>query len=220
MKINTSRGYLMRPNMKTFFEERRRVLAALAGVAGSLLLPGVARAEDPVGKVGLISGRATAVRGSLDVALEKGSELEIGDLVKTDVRTIVELLLGRRTTIRLGESAELLIDSFVMNMRGSFDLMQGAMFFDRPEDEPKSDVMIRTVFGQLGVRGTRFFAGPNRGVFAVFVERGAVAVAAGGETVTLGPGEGVNIPEPGAPPEDVVQWGQGRIDEVYASVGL
>jgi ferric-dicitrate binding protein FerR (iron transport regulator) len=105
-------------------------------------------------------------------------------------------------------------------MSGSFDLMQGAMFFDRPEDEPKSPVTIKTLFGQLGVRGTRFFAGPNRDVFAVFVERGSVEVSAGGFAVQLQAGDGVDIPSPGSPPSDVKQWGEGRIKEVYAAVGL
>ena len=120
--------------------------------------------------------------------------------------------------MRLGEDTELLIDEYLLDVRGSFDLSNGAMVFDRPENAVKTPTTVQTVFGQLGVRGTRFFAGPSRGVFGVFVERGALDVTAAGVTQALGPGDGVNIAEPGEAASEVMKWGQGRIDEAFASV--
>jgi len=199
---------------------RRRLLTVAGGTASALLFPALAWSSKAVGNVGELVGRATAERESAEIPLMQGTDILLQDRVVTGDRSIVELLLGQKTQIRLGENAQLLIDEYVMGMSGSFELMQGAMFFDRPEDAPKAPVTVKTLFGQLGVRGTRFFAGPNRDVFAVFVERGVVEVSAGGFAVQLQAGDGVDIPSPCSPPSEVKQWGEGRIREVYAAVGL
>ena len=90
----------------------------------------------------------------------------------------------------------------------------------RPEGLAKIDLTMRTAFGMIGVRGTKFFAGPSRGVFGVFVEHGLVEVTGGGVTRQVGRGQGVDIATPGAAPSEVAQWGDARIREAYASVGV
>ena len=65
----------------------------------------------------------------------------------------------------------------------TIELVSGDMVFDRPEGTPKIDLTIRTTFGQIGVRGTKFFTGKSRGNFAVFVEHGLVEVKMGGEAL-------------------------------------
>ena len=94
------------------------------------------------------------------------------------------------------------------------------MVFDRPEGLAKIDLTVRTAFGMIGVRGTKFFAGPSRGVFAVFVEHGLVEVSGAGVTRQVAPGQGVEIATPGAAPGEITQWGAARIREAYASVGI
>ena len=145
-----------------------------------------------------------------------------GDTVRTDPRSLAELMLAQATRISLGPSSELKIDSFTANLGGQISL-GGAMVFDRPEDLPPIDLTVRSAFARIGVRGTRFFAGPSNGVFAVFVARGSVEVRmnnqVGGFTV-LGPGEGIDIARPGGRPGPVVRWGQARIAAAFASVGL
>lgn len=73
-----------------------------------------------------------------------------------------------------GENTEVLLDSFLAEQGGTIELVSGDMVFDRPEGTPKIDLTIRTTFGQIGVRGTKFFTGKSRGNFAVFVEHGLV----------------------------------------------
>jgi hypothetical protein len=68
------------------------------------------------------------------------------------------------------------------------------------------------------VRGTRVFAGPSAGVFGVFVERGAVAVTAGGRQVTLREGQGSDIRRPGDAPTPPRPWGEPRIRAALDSV--
>lgn len=197
---------------------RRRFLAAMAGGAGGLMLPHYSRASDAVGSVTFLTGKATAARGGAEVPLELGTGVMVRDLIKTRTRSFLAMLLGDDTTMRLGEDTELLIDEYLVNVRGSFDLTNGAFVFDRPENAARTPTTVMTVFGQLGVRGTRFFAGPSRGVFGVFVERGALDVTAAGVTQALGPGDGVDIAAPGEAASEFAQWGQERIDEAFASV--
>lgn len=146
-----------------------------------------------------------------------------GDTVRTDLRSLAELMLAQATRISLGPNSEFRIDSFTANLGGRISL-GGAMVLDRPEDLPPIDLTVRSAFARIGVRGTRFFAGPSKGVFAVFVARGSVEVSTRtwlGETVRiLKPGEGVDIPRAGGRPGPVVRWGQARVDAAFASVGL
>ncbi|WP_419909500.1 FecR family protein [Hoeflea sp.] len=197
---------------------RRQFIAAATCLAGALTLPSRTLAADSIGTVTALSGVATADRSGNNISLSVGAGLMVRDLVKTGDQSFLAMLLGDATALRLGADAELLIDEYLAGVKGTFDLSGGAMVFDRPEDAPKTATTIRSVFGQLGVRGTRFFAGPNRGVFGVFVERGELAVTADGQTQLLGSGDGVDIPEPGAPASSVARWSQDRINEAFASV--
>jgi len=92
--------------------------------------------------------------------------------------------------------------------------------FDRADDLPKIKLTVRSRFGLIAVRGTKFFAGPSKGVFGIFVERGEVQVTAAGVSRSLKAGDGVDIAKPGQPPSEVKQWGKPRIEAAYASVGL
>jgi|GEM_PF-447560 len=200
---------------------RRDMLALLAGAVAALLpVARPARAAEAIGTVTTLRGSATALRNSDLLDLSIGADLMLKDLVKTAESSSTTLLFGDHTSIRLGDRTELMIDSFLLNTQGSFDLMQGAMVFERPENVPKTPVTIKTVFGQLGVRGTRFFAGPSAGVFGVFVERGLLEVSAAGVERTLQAGEGVDIQEPGSEPGQVTRWAPERIRQAFESVGL
>jgi ferric-dicitrate binding protein FerR (iron transport regulator) len=98
-------------------------------------------------------------------------------------------------------------------------LDRGAMLYDHDENGGgPNDVTVRSPYGLIAVRGTRFFAGPSNGVFGVFVERGAVTVVGVQTAVTVTSGLGTNIARPGDEPSMPVVWGQARIDAAMASV--
>ena len=194
----------------------------LAG--GALALTGIGiRAT----QANAIIGRAVEVTGEVNrrqenhlEGLKAGASLMDHDFVTTGKESFAELALGDDTSLLLGSETELLIDSFIAGQGGVIELGTGQMVFDRPEGLGKIDLTMRTAFGMIGVRGTKFFAGPNRGVFAVFVEHGRVEVTGGGVTKAVSRGEGVEIKAPGEAPGEVTQWGEARIREAYASVGI
>ncbi len=199
--------------------DRRQFLAMLMATP---MIGSAARASEtgPIGDVTFLEGQATAMRKSRQYDLSVGSEVLVRDLVKTGAASFLAMQLGGETTVRLGAQSELLIDEYIAEIRGIFDLSQGAMVFDRPEDAPKAPTTVMTVFGQLGVRGTRFFAGPSNDAFGVFVDRGRLEVNAGGQSVELGEGEGVDLSAAGIASAGVTRWSQQRIDAAFASVGL
>lgn len=196
---------------------RRRQVLALMGAAGVTAGASPAFGTAPVGRVVSTEGSVALERETANVLIAADDPLMIADRIMTREDGFALLLLDDRTRINLGASSELTIDQFIVDQGGEIS-MGGAMLFDRPSDLPPTDITILTAFGQIGVRGTRFFAGPTKGKFSVFVDHGSVSVTGGGEERILAAGEGVEFEAVGAAPGPVVQWGDARIIEAFDSV--
>ncbi|HXV32356.1 MAG TPA: FecR domain-containing protein [Sinorhizobium sp.] len=196
--------------------KRRMVLGGLFAAA----IGGVRTATSAVvGRAANIRGNVRRRQGSAEERLAVGGAVLDRDYVTTSTNSFADLALSE-TRILLGPQTELLIDRFIAGEGGTLELGLGRMIFDRPEGSPKIDVAVRTAFGMIGVRGTKFFCGPSRAAaFAVFVEHGSVTVEGGGLARTVAAGQGVDFARPGAPPSEPTVWGQARIREAYASVG-
>lgn len=175
-------------------------------------------AADPAGRVEEIKGEAFADASNQHRPLEKSSSVYVGDRVETGASSRLTMLLGEDTTIRLGERAHLVIDQFLSTTGGEISLQSGPMLFDRPSGSRPVPVKIKSPYGLIAVRGTKFFAGPSNNVFGVFVDHGTVVVSGGGGEVVLQAGEGTNLSSPGSSPTAPVQWGKARIDAAIASV--
>ncbi len=200
------------------FEVRRRIF--LGGLLLVTLSGGRSTAAAPVvGKAAKIRGNVRRRQGRDEERLAIGGAVLDKDFVLTSSNSFADLALSE-TRILLGPQTELLIDSYIAGQGGTLELGLGRMVFDRPEGLPKTDVTVRTAFGMIGVRGTKFFCGPSRAAFAVFVEHGEVSVQGGGVTRTVAAGQGVDISRPGAAPSEPTRWGEARIRQAYASVGL
>lgn len=214
---------------KTFYINRGLTRRETLGLAGALVLsPALpALAEDQIGKVLDARGTVQKTQNDVETLIKSGSPLVNNDLVSTGAKSFASMTLGTDTKIIMGEKTEVLLDSFLAEQGGTLELVSGDMVFDRPEGKPKIDLTIRTAFGQIGVRGTKFFTGRSRGNYAVFVEHGLVEVKSGETVRRVGPGEGVDIASDaktrslfGGDISDTKKWGRGRIEEAYKSVGL
>ena len=199
----------------------RVVASSLAIVFPLLHTSETSGAEDDrpeaIGSVEEASGETFADARKKRRPLERASPIFANDQVGTGPDSRVELRLGETTKIRLGERARLNIDRFLMNTGGEITLDAGAMLFEKRDGRP-TPVEIRSSYGLIAVRGTRFFAGPSNKVFGVFVEEGTVTVTAGGRRVVLRAGEGTDIRSPGMRPTAPKRWGEPRIRAAYASV--
>ena len=209
------------PRSRLYLERlirRRVVLGSVGALLASLAFSGRSSAAIPAGRVEDIKGEAFADASNQHRALERMSSLYVGDRVETGVSSRLTMLLGEDTTIRLGERAHLLIDQFLSTTGGEISLQSGPMLFDRPSGSRPMPMKIKSPYGLIAVRGTKFFAGPSNGVFGVFVDHGSVLVSGGGSDVLLQAGEGTNLTSPGANPTAAVMWGQQRIKAALDSV--
>ena len=194
----------------------RRALAA--GLAAGLAAPRT-RAAEQAGQVETARGECYAQIASDRRPLTPTAPVFVGDAVATGPQSALALRLGAATEVRLGAEARLRIDRFLVNAGGVLVLDRGAMLYDHDEKGGgPNDVTVRSPYGLIAVRGTRFFAGLSNGVFGVFVERGAVTVVGVQTAVTVTSGLGTNIARPGDEPSMPVVWGQARIDAAMASV--
>ena len=198
--------------------DRRKALGFVGALLASAAFNRRSNAADPAGRVEEIKGEAFADTSNQHRPLEKSSSVYVGDRVETGASSRLTMVLGQDTTIRLGERAHLLIDQFLSTTGGEISLQSGPMLFDRPSGSRAVPMKIKSPYGLIAVRGTKFFAGPSNNVFGVFVEHGTVVVAGGGSEVVLQAGEGTNLSSPGAQPTAAVKWGKARIDAALASV--
>ncbi len=204
----------------------QKTLVSRRAVVGGLLLTALGGGAVP-SRASPALGEATEVRGDVRLRQQKkdgplavGGQLFENDRVHTNAESFATLQLGSDTRVLLGAETDLLVDSFIAGQGGTLELGTGRMVFDRPEGLPKVDVAVRTAFGMIGVRGTKFFCGPSRAAFAVFVEHGSVSVERGGVSRIVAAGQGVEFHHRGDAPSEPVDWGEARIKEAYASVGL
>jgi hypothetical protein len=204
----------MKSRIMTVLERR----AIVAGLGAMLLPPVAARAAERAGEVESSRGDCYAMTAAARRALEPAAAVYVGDAVGTGEASALGMHLGTATEVRLGPMARLRIDRFLMNAGGVLELQRGGMLFDRDTKTPAGDLSIRSPFGLIAVRGTRFFAGPSAGRFGVFVQRGAVTVVGPTTAVLVGVGFGTDIARPGDEPTTPAPWGAARIDAALASV--
>jgi ferric-dicitrate binding protein FerR (iron transport regulator) len=195
---------------------RRTALGGFAACTGVAAI-GEARAETPAGSVIAVTGAAVAMLGAARRDLAPNGRVFIGDRIATSQGARANIRLGTSTDLRLGEQARVTIDRFIVDAGGVITLGQGAVLIEKNPASGDS-LSIRSSYGLIAVRGTRFFAGPSNGVFGVFVARGRVAVQAGGREVLLAAGEGTDIANPGDPPGAVRRWSEARISAALAQV--
>lgn len=200
--------------------DRRSFLTAATAAAVAALASRGALAQSPqrAGVVEFVKGDAFAEASAARRALDRDAPVFVGDRCSTGPASRLALDLGANTRLKMGERAQVTIDRYVMDAGGEFTLDAGAMLYDRAPASKPAPVRIRSSFALIAVRGTRFFAGPSRGVFGVFVERGTVAVTAGGRRVLLRQGQGTDIRAPGAPPTEPKNWAPARVREALAEV--
>jgi hypothetical protein len=199
----------------------RRQMIAGAASAG-LVFPSkqLANAATPenVGAVTALQGQATAELGGRGRTLALADVIFLGDLVATQARSRLAMQLGAKTSLKLGAATRVRIDRHITDAGGELELEDGALVFDRPPASIKGETYLRSPYGLLAVRGTRFFAGPMRRGFGVFVVHGEVVVTAAGSSVRLVDGLGTTIRRPGAPPLRAGRWRPSTIQRAFALV--
>lgn len=176
-----------------------------------LLMPQAVPAAEPAGAVTNASGTVTANAGNAARPLVLGANVFVGETIKTGPESRVTLKLGKRTNLRLGADTSIHIDRYLADAGGDIDLLQGAVLFERKGPPASDPLNVKSAYGLIAVRGTRFYAGTLNNTFGVLVGHGRVEVSGGGKTVTINPQEGTDITAPGGGPSTPAAWKLSRI---------
>jgi hypothetical protein len=195
---------------------RRTVLRGTAAAMLAPVIPANAFAAIRAGEVETARGDCFASAVAARRPLTPDMDVFIGDSVGTGADSSLGLLLGAATRVLLAAESQLRIDRFIVNAGGTLRLDRGAMLYEHDGKDTSDNVTIRSPFGLMAVRGTRFFAGPSDGVFGVFVERGTVLVVGANTAVSLTAGLGTNIAAPGMEPSAPAVWKASRIAAAMA----
>src|SRR6478736_10334371 len=171
--------------------------ALLGGLTAACFAPSAVHAAEAAGAVETSRGDCYAEAAARRRALAPAAEVFIGDAVGTGAQSALGLRLGSVTRVKLGAETRLRIDRFLVDAGGVLVLDNGAMLYDHAPGNSAAEVTVRTPFGLVAVRGTRFFAGPSNGPFGVFVERGEVTVVGVNTAVVVTSGFGTDIARPG-----------------------
>ncbi|MBR0666615.1 FecR domain-containing protein [Roseomonas hellenica] len=202
----------------------RRFLSTLL-LSAALPPRALASVRMRVGEVSEVTGEATAhFPDAAPRALAPASVLLRQDLITTGRAARLVGRLEGGIEFRLGERASLRVDALTSHGPRAGTVLRifdGPVLLDRHPGGGHGTappIILNFPWGRIGVRGTRFFAGPLDGRHAVFVFRGLVAVESGGGAVLLREGEGAEIRGQGAPPGPVSRWTRARIDRALALV--
>ena len=148
---------------------RRDVLIGmgLLGLGATTARSAVEQSE--AGSVLTANGVATGELAGARRPLAAGAPVFISEILATGAEARLAVRLGTTTQLSLGERTRIRIDRFLIDRGGELVLGRGAFLFDRPSDPPAGPLEVRTPFGLIVARGTRFFAGPVDGIFGVYV---------------------------------------------------
>ena len=201
--------------------DRRSVLKHVVTATGLMMMavaPASAQSSPAaIGTVEEIRGDVQAEREGKRRALDHRGEIFAGDMLMTGDAALLVLKLGAATTIKLGAQARLKVERYLADAGGVFDMQAGHMMFERKGKPATEGITFRGAYGLMAVRGTRFYAGPNRGAFALLVGEGRVEVTAGGRSVMVRPQEGIDIKVAGQAPTTPTTWQLPRIREMQAN---
>ncbi|GLQ05898.1 FecR family protein [Sneathiella chinensis] len=215
-----------------FHQGREKRLLLFAGViAISVLLqcfivrPSNA-AGTMIGTVLTLHKTVSVARRGRSLPLRQGDQVFRGDRIETGTAARLEIGFIDETRLYLGERTRVDLDDFDIapaSRSGKlfFDILNGAfrLVTGRIGKADRADVVVRTPFAHIGVRGTDFFAGPALGQYGVLLLKGEIEVfnTAGRRRLT-GEGTGVNLIAEDVPPSPVVPWGAARAQAALASV--
>jgi hypothetical protein len=208
------------PESKTMTPRIVLALCLSASLIAAAPLSG--RAQEIVGTVDSVKGAADAVRDDVVTPLAGGSDVALDDTLRTGAQSRLSATLADRTTISLGENAEMTVDSFVYGgkskggavleaVQGAFLVVGGAV------EKRRGGLKVKTPVATLSLRGTTVWGGRIDGAYGVFVPEGSVIVTTRRGRATLRPGQGVSIGDdlrPGRP----VRWAEEKVQRALRSV--
>lgn len=169
-----------------------------------------------VRKVGIVSAALAMMWSIPGFAQTAGCEVS---QLQDPARTVLTCPNGVRITAEEGTTFELQDRSSAAGPEAA-RLDAKALLLEAPAGAVEGGFEVITPQAIAAVRGTKWAVDVAEGKTSVFVVTGRVAVSreAGGASVELGPGDGVDV-EAGTAPLTVRQWGAARVAALLARFG-
>jgi hypothetical protein len=133
------------------------------GLLLTILLPGLALGQEPIGKTKTGKGEVVVIRSGEKIPLNIGDQLYQNDLIRTGADSSVGIIFEDNTILALGPKSEIVIDEYVFApekgmlsiitrmLRGTASYLTGMIGRRSPEA-----VKFQTPDATIGVRGTQF----------------------------------------------------------------
>lgn len=194
-----------------------------------LLFTGNAHA-DTIGTVVEVEGAATITKAGRAAAAAKVNDtVEIGDVLSTDAKSRLFILLADNTEWTLSENTRFRVDNYTFDSedntdnKAGYSIIQGGFRYVSGLVAKKTnpDIIIHSPAGTIGIRGTDITVAPDTdGSYDVYVDEGAIDVNTEGGTQRLQRGQGTMVPKRGAAPLAPKDWQQGRLSRLRSALVL
>ena len=117
------------------------------------------QAEEPIGSVDTVTGKASVTRNDKKIPLAIKDDIYLNDVVQTAASSALGITFSDGTTFNLKANAQITIDNFVYedggkNNAGVFDVAKGTVAFVAAQVAKTGDMQITTPTATLGIRGT------------------------------------------------------------------
>ena len=184
-------------------------------------------AAEPVGKVSLVKGRASALQQASVTNLYVGAPVYAGARILTGSNARVRLQMVDDTVIILGANTEFVVSDYhydaVANAgRASLELVRG--FFraitGRITKRDNAPFTLKTATLTLGVRGTDFWGEqhPNLAQIALISGRSIIVSTRAGSVEITSPLYGTRVTSADKPPEPPYRWSDAELARAVGTV--
>jgi hypothetical protein len=116
-------------------------------------------ADDPIGNVATLTGKATVTRNNASTPLKLQDDIFLNDVLQTSANSTLGVTFNDSTTFNLTANARIAVDSFVYEDGGKqnaalFNVAKGTVAFVAAAVAKTGDMTISTPTATLGIRGT------------------------------------------------------------------
>lgn len=212
--------------MRNFTKPYFFVLITLLGfaVGGGLY---AAEATDVVGKVVRIQKSAIALQDALPRVLEKGSEIQLGDIISTGKGSRLEIEMSDGAELTLGERTHFVIQEYVVDQTGNnaiLRLLEGAFKVTSGKLMQTADAsfLIQSDTATIGIRGTTFWGGSldNNFEVALLDGKGVYVETKAGRVELTVKGDGTSIKNSATAPSQPSAWPTSKLSRAMATVNF
>jgi len=188
----------------------------------------LASAAEPVAFVFKLEGGAHVTHNDKKSALKVDDALYAKDTIYTDAKSKIKLVYIDETEMVVAENAVLMIKDYVFdqkkpeNNKALFSFMKGGFSYASGliAKETVDSVKIQTMFGSIGIRGTKVWGGMLDKECRIYVEDGEIDVYNDFGKVHLKHGEGTRIKEANISPTPAGVWKEKAIVWIKGQVAF